>query len=132
MRQCGECQACCEVEAVETVKKPMFARCEHQCALGCGIYESRPAECRNFQCLWLQGHFGKHHRPDKCGIMLDISNEPEGRRIVALQTASNKASLDDVVSMVRSLPPHLRDIPIKAVTYGTKLSLNFTVDEKYL
>lgn len=40
---------------------------------GCGIYETRPGECRYFSCLWLNGFEGNDSRPDKSGIMLDVA-----------------------------------------------------------
>jgi hypothetical protein len=57
MRECGKCSLCCKVfpVAVEGLNKPGDTWCQH-CKPGkggCGIYDSRPPICREFQCGWL-------------------------------------------------------------------------------
>jgi hypothetical protein len=76
-RQCGPCQACCEVMSVEQLK-PAYSRCPHQCAKGCAIYAARPSLCRHFSCLWRAGFGGEEDRPDETGAVLtaDASNPP--------------------------------------------------------
>lgn len=38
---------------------------------GCSIYESRPARCRDFHCLWLGDEdLDEHWRPDRAGFVL--------------------------------------------------------------
>lgn len=41
--------------------------CQHECDAGCAIHPSRPARCRQFECVWLQGHGLIDERPDKVG-----------------------------------------------------------------
>jgi hypothetical protein len=55
MRECGECQLCCELVSVPELNKPTNTKCIHQCEAGCGIYSERPDACRAFECLWIQG-----------------------------------------------------------------------------
>ena len=49
--------------------KPLNTPCIHLAQVGCGIYESRPQSCRDYDCAWLHGHFGTDDRPDKTGIV---------------------------------------------------------------
>lgn len=72
-RPCGECQACCTVMAVEQISKPLGQRCPHQCDSGCAIYESRPEPCQEFNCCWRYGLGNEAERPDKNGIVFDVT-----------------------------------------------------------
>jgi Fe-S-cluster containining protein len=77
-RSCGDCTVCCTVMAVRELGKPLRSRCEHLCGKGCGIYDSRPKSCREFECVWLQGHIGnEEQRPDKLGIMFTMTKNQE-------------------------------------------------------
>ena len=49
--------------------KPLNTPCVHLAPIGCGIYESRPQSCRDYDCAWLHGHFSEEQRPDKTGIV---------------------------------------------------------------
>ena len=72
-RECGRCTACCSVLAIVELQKPPRRACDHLCPSGCGIYEDRPASCREFHCLWLRGVIDADEalRPDRLGVMLD-------------------------------------------------------------
>lgn len=77
---CGSCNACCTVLGVEEIAKRPGTRCSHLCDRGCGVYESRPASCREFECVWLQMASGptplpKRLRPDRSGVLLVPSPE---------------------------------------------------------
>lgn len=65
-RKCGECSLCCKALRVDPLDKPTGVWCKHA-RPGCGIYETRPEECQNFNCLWLLGLFEDKDRPDKVG-----------------------------------------------------------------
>lgn len=70
-RTCGTCSACCVVLGIAELGKPMHQRCPHQAATaGCGIYETRPKECRAFECGWLTGLLRESDRPDRLGVIL--------------------------------------------------------------
>jgi hypothetical protein len=76
---CGTCSLCCKLYEVPEIAKPFDTWCRH-CKPGkggCSIYTSRPAVCRNFQCLWLQGWFGN-------GDRLDEMWKPSRSKMVAL------------------------------------------------
>lgn len=71
-RACGECAACCFFPAIESLAKPAFQLCQHSARSGCGIYSSRPQECRDYECLWLSNDIGEPtDRPDQLGIVFD-------------------------------------------------------------
>lgn len=74
-RSCGECQECCVAFEIDEYKKPINARCQHQCAAGCGIWgrPERPRECTGYACLWVPVVSGlpPWMRPDKSGLIID-------------------------------------------------------------
>ncbi|MEM9416536.1 MAG: hypothetical protein AAGA29_13830 [Planctomycetota bacterium] len=76
-RECGSCTACCNVLAIEPLDKPGFSPCAHACGDGCAIYAQRPDCCRDFTCLWLQGHMAEDDRPDKLGVVFTTTGHPE-------------------------------------------------------
>lgn len=53
-RSCGTCTLCCKVYTVPAIDKAAGRWCQH-CTpgRGCGIYETRPEQCRDFFCLWM-------------------------------------------------------------------------------
>lgn len=74
-RSCGPCRACCFTHGVSELSKSERQACPHVLAggpHGCGIYETRPASCRRFECAWLEGHFEDGDRPDRLGVVLDF------------------------------------------------------------
>lgn len=71
-RACGPCNACCDFPAVPSLGKPVCSLCVHAGAAGCAIYEARPAECRAYRCLWLDGDVLVEDRPDLLGLVLDV------------------------------------------------------------
>ena len=54
-RACGTCTMCCKVYRIDDLEKPAGKWCVH-CAIGsgCKIYDSRPQQCRAFDCVWVQ------------------------------------------------------------------------------
>ena len=51
---------------------PEFTRCFNQCASGCAAYETRPDDCRNYSCAWLNGWGEEDERPDKLAELQDL------------------------------------------------------------
>jgi hypothetical protein len=74
-RACGDCTLCCKVMAIEEIAKPDGQWCRHcEPGRGCLVYETRPAECRGFNCLWLvDERFGAHWKPSRSKIVLTTS-----------------------------------------------------------
>jgi hypothetical protein len=76
-RACGDCTLCCKVMAIEELAKPAGQWCRH-CKPGCFclIYQTRPSECRDFNCLWLiDERFGAHWKPSKSKLVVTISED---------------------------------------------------------
>lgn len=76
-RSCGACTACCHSLVIEELDKPAFSACAHQCVSGggCDAYADRPASCRDFRCLWLDGHLDENDRPDKLGAIFTTTHD---------------------------------------------------------
>lgn len=100
-RTCGACQACCTVLGVKPLDKPAFQRCAHQCAKGCGIYETRPDPCRLYACGWVEGFGQRRDRPDRLGVILDrIAPSAEVQQLAA---AGDPAALERVKQAQRTV-----------------------------
>ena len=71
-KACGECSFCCKVLEIVEFEKPAGRWCEHcQKSGGCGVYETRPAVCRAYECLWKGDRaLGAQLRPDRVGVIL--------------------------------------------------------------
>ena len=81
-RSCGTCSLCCTVLRVDELDKRAGDDCLHQRGEnGCGIYESRPAICRSYQCLWRQGGLEDDERPDATGGIVDLETVGVGLRL---------------------------------------------------
>jgi hypothetical protein len=76
-RQCGDCTLCCKVMAIEVLNKPAGNWCSHcKPGRGCLAYETRPTECRNFDCLWLADvRFGEYWKPSSSKLVLTTSED---------------------------------------------------------
>ena len=82
-RRCGTCTLCCHLLAVQEIGKPALTPCAH-CTngRGCQIYETRPRQCRLFNCHFLENpKLGEEWRPSKSHIVLVMSLD--GQRISA-------------------------------------------------
>ena len=76
-RGCGDCTLCCKVMAIKDIAKPAGQWCRHcKPGRGCLVYDTRPAECRAFNCLWLvDERFGAHWKPSRSKIVLTASED---------------------------------------------------------
>jgi len=74
-RACGTCTLCCKLIAVTDLAKPPGEWCPH-CVRGkgCGIYPTRPTECRTFFCHWmLEKGLTPDWKPEKARFALVTS-----------------------------------------------------------
>lgn len=55
--------------------KPGGEWCPRICDTGCSIYETRPRQCRDFQCAWLRGIVDE--KPEHVKIIASLENGPE-------------------------------------------------------
>ena len=80
-RACGTCTLCCKVIAVVDFDKPPGVWCPH-CVRGkgCGIYETRPTDCRTFFCEWmLTTSLGPEWKPERSKFALVMGEVPRLR-----------------------------------------------------
>lgn len=70
--QCGECKLCCKVLGVPDVTTPgtWCTHCDIHGAKGCTIYDTRPGNCRDFECGWLTNNGAPELRPDRIHIVV--------------------------------------------------------------
>jgi hypothetical protein len=76
-RACGSCTLCCKVYKVAAIDKLAGRWCQH-CTpgRGCGIYETRPEQCRDFFCLWMtEGTIPEEWKPERSKMVLTIFPE---------------------------------------------------------
>jgi hypothetical protein len=92
-RICGDCSLCCKLIRVDAFEKPSGVWCVH-CAPGgsrCRIYDSRPAECRDFYCAWLLSPtLGEEWRPNRCKLVVRV--EADGGLIAVHVDPSDPAA----------------------------------------
>lgn len=73
-RACGTCTLCCKLFHIPELSKPAGRWCQH-CTpgRGCGIYLSRPAQCRKFSCLWMaDATLPAEWKPERSKIVLSL------------------------------------------------------------
>lgn len=79
MQECGECTLCCKLLEIHDIPtpSPIESWCMYcEPGTGCEAYNTRPEECRQFQCMWSQmEHVGIELRPDKCHIIFTRAGE---------------------------------------------------------
>jgi hypothetical protein len=81
-RMCGTCTLCCKVIAVTDFDKKPGVWCPH-CVRGkgCGIYETRPTDCRTFFCEWMvEERLGPEWKPERAKFALVMG---EGAHLTA-------------------------------------------------
>ncbi|HWB53430.1 MAG TPA: hypothetical protein VG722_04530 [Tepidisphaeraceae bacterium] len=139
--ECGECTACCDVLAIRELGKPFYSRCQHVLlGKGCGIYAERPAPCSAFRCAWLAGVLGESidRRPDKCGLMFDLSPEERPPRLAVWETIPGALKKENLQYLIKKVREHklVRGVKfgrpaVVLYPYGAKSGLQFDVAEEY-
>ncbi|HTH97299.1 MAG TPA: hypothetical protein VL574_07750 [Stellaceae bacterium] len=116
-RSCGECTACCSVPEIDfpELKKPARVLCQHSSGTGCGIYDHRPAGCRDFYCVWRHIEaMPDRTRPDQLGMMFVLRAEDRPKTVFEnLYIVGWPVETPDVMSkpdVQRSLAMFARDI----------------------
>ena len=100
-RKCDGCTVCCETVKVDSFDKPPGVKCQHQCALGCKIYDARPSECEQYSCSWLEGRLPEELKPNECGWMAEtmwIETAANGRLTILVLWEQQPGAIE------RSLP----------------------------
>lgn len=73
-RACGSCTLCCKLFPVPPLEKAAGRWCPHVAqGRGCGIHETRPQVCRDFDCQWLlNDDLGPEWKPERSKFVLSI------------------------------------------------------------
>jgi hypothetical protein len=113
---------CKHLHVLEDVKENVV-QYSSACAGNCKDYDNRPPSCAGYKCSWLQGHGDEEDRPDKCGILMDTTNNIENglecKEIwpgAADETKGAKAiertcsSIDKVALVISFYEPHIRKV----------------------
>ena len=114
-RACGPCSLCCTLLRVDELAKLGGTPCVHQLAgAGCAIHPRRPAVCRSYRCLWLQGRLGPGDRPDRLGAVLDLASRGGFPELVVHEAEpgalERSARLREIVGEFRvSMPVRILD-----------------------
>jgi len=76
-KQCGDCTLCCKVMAIEQLAKPAGSWCPRcKAGRGCMSYDSRPGECRDYDCLWLiDDRLDQCWKPNRSKLVLTTSQD---------------------------------------------------------
>lgn len=92
MSSCGSCTLCCKIMGVPELDKLPGEWCKHvDKKKGCTIYEDRPPNCRDFNCVWLQAQNREGDnlmkaadlRPDRCKGVI-VTTEKSGGIMVKM------------------------------------------------
>jgi hypothetical protein len=77
MRDCGVCNLCCKLLAVEGLDKAPGQWCAHVVkGVGCGVYETRPSGCRVFNCHFLSDEtLGEAWRPSRARFFVHADGD---------------------------------------------------------
>jgi hypothetical protein len=79
-RSCEGCALCCMVLGIQEIDKPKNTWCGHCVSRkSCGIYESRPTECRTFYCGYLTvADLGEEWKPSRSKIVMVADRKGTG------------------------------------------------------
>lgn len=127
-RACGECAACCELPAVPSLDKEACTACPHSSPAGCAIYADRPAECRDYRCLWLDDAIGDEaDRPDRLGLMFDlpslVQDHPDYQGVQVICAREVRAGARDEPRAAALLTRLARSMVVRLTARGGRTQL---------
>jgi hypothetical protein len=114
---------CCKELELHTVASAIGELCRY-CTVGtgCQIYDSRPDECKQYQCMWSQmEHVADDLRPDRCGVIFDRSGDD------VITGRINKD--DDISPLVRAQVEAFMREGFSVVIFKGKQSLAYMQEE---
>jgi len=106
---CGDCTMCCRVFAIAELQKPLNKWCKHcDIGKGCRIYETRPAVCVDFACIWLESHkrgfpMNEDLRPDRCKVMFAPTTNDNVVTAVTMPGMSSALNSKPVRELIKKL-----------------------------
>lgn len=81
--------------SVKEIYKSANERCKHLTGGRCGIYQTRPNQCKEFVCSWLDGSLPKSQAPHKTGCV--IWESPKGLQVVAKTERINPRTWEYII-----------------------------------
>jgi hypothetical protein len=97
---------------VDDLQKLGGRDCVHQRGPeGCGIYTERPAICRGYQCLWLQGGLEDDERPDATRGVVDL--ETRGLSVNLLIHEADTGAFDSSPQLQAIAARHRSSMPVR-------------------
>ncbi len=122
-RSCGTCSLCCTVLRVDELAKPAGRDCVHQRGPlgsgGCSIHATRPAICRSYRCLWLQGGLEDGERPDATGGIVDLETTGVGLRLAIRE--ARPGAFDASPALQAIAARHRESMPVRITDTGDVL-----------
>lgn len=88
MRNCDECQICCNGYVSGTARGSWFGNLKSCKYLdnACTIYNDRPITCRNYYCAWAQELFPEWMRPDKINVLISVELDKNNQKFLKVVT----------------------------------------------
>ena len=115
---------------VDELRKAAGVQCPHQTLPtasgekaesvddGCGIYATRPAICRGYRCLWLQGGLEDDERPDQTGGIVDL--EARGASVALMIAETEPGSFDASEGLQRIVARYREEMPVRVIAFGNE------------
>jgi hypothetical protein len=123
---------CCKLMGVAAVAKPPGQWCRHIVkGRGCGIYQTRPEECRAFRCRWLvDEQLGDEWKPDRCRFLLSLDGSGAGLWVHVDATAPTAWRREPYYSTIRRWAEAIRsNAGYVAVCIGARVLAMFPEEE---
>ena len=80
------------------MNKPRDKWCQNCAKNSCAIYNSRPDDCREFNCMWLKVEkMPDQLRPDRCGFVVSTTKDDD---MVQVNVDASSTRLDDRLPQV--------------------------------
>ena len=78
---------------------------------GCRIHLERPAVCRGYHCLWLQGGLEEDERPDQTGGIVDLETVGMGVRLTIREV--RPGAFDASPALQKIAARHREQMPVR-------------------
>ena len=117
LRDCGNCCMCCELHREDGHP----GACPNIQDGRCGIYETRPASCRRFECAWRAGYDIPH--PSDLHAMVVVGSMEDGHHRVHIFRLPECRQSDDELSLaIMGLTMQMAPVPCEICIHhlGTK------------
>jgi Fe-S-cluster containining protein len=134
MRQCNECQECCNGNLQVNVLGYEISKgnpCRFLCSSGCSIHKSRPEVCRSFNCLWkMDESIPEDLYPKNSGVIM-MYKKLNGYTFVLVRDFHNKMSKNQKESIIKWAKKRqkncfiVKDTELICAPYGNKDEIDY-------